>query len=263
MTETPRNDSEDFLFGGGAKSASFLTISDAHVGVIVEEPTRVQACDYKTGDPKFWPAKGGQVQGDPVMQLRVTIQTDERVDADDDGRRAIYVSGARKPESQSKLAATIAAVKAAGAAGLKVGGRFGLQYVADGTKPADGGSPPKMYRAIYEPPETQADAFLADPPFLGQASLPIQVPPPAPAPTAPVQSPWPATQPAQASVAAFPAGPVAQPATVQGVRTREEALRLAAQLKLLGQPDAVILQVYPEVTAQEVANLPTSNEPPF
>lgn len=257
MTETPRNDSEDFLFGGGAKSASFLTIGDAHVGVIVEEPTRVQARDYKTGDPKFWPAKGGQVQGDPVMQLRVTIQTDERVDADDDGRRAIYVGGARKPESQSKLAATIAAVKAAGAAGLKVGGRFGLQYVADGTKPADGGSPPKMYRAIYEPPATQADAFLAaDAPFPGQAALPIQIP-------APVQSPWPTTQPAQASVAAFPAGPVAQPATVQGVRTREEALRLAAQLKLLGQPDAVILQVYPEVTAQEVANLPTSNEPPF
>jgi hypothetical protein len=47
----------------------------------------------KTGEPKFWPS------GDPMYQVIVTVQTQERDPSiqDDDGKRRLFIKG-RNPD---------------------------------------------------------------------------------------------------------------------------------------------------------------------
>lgn len=136
---------DDFLMSGGVKSVSFLEIGRTVTGTIAREPEVRQQTDFDSGKPKFYE------NGDPMMQLTVVLQTNERDAADpkDDGLRTVYV------KSQMK-GAVRDAVRQAGAPGLKVGGTLTVTYVANGVPKRAGGKPPKQYTATYQPPTANA-----------------------------------------------------------------------------------------------------------
>lgn len=134
---------EDFLMGGGRRSASFAGSAPITVsGVITAEPKTTQQRDITSGEPKFW-----KDTEDPMMQLEVPLQTDQREDDEDDGIRTLFVFG-------NKQKALRDAVKAAGAKKLEVGGKVTMTYYADDeTKQVGKGmNKPKLYRATYEAP---------------------------------------------------------------------------------------------------------------
>jgi hypothetical protein len=137
------------LLSGGEKipGARFDKVGDSVTGTIVSAEAR-QTTDIQTGQPEVWP------QGDPKMQVVITLQTDQR-DPEiegDDGRRRLY---AKKPSAM--LTAIIAAL-----AGnrLEVGGRLAVQHT--GTEPAStrGFNDKKLYAAAYQPPAVNAAADL-------------------------------------------------------------------------------------------------------
>ena len=109
-------DPNAFLMGGGAKSAKFDNEGDKVVGTILDMQVKQQT-DIKTGAPRTWD------NGDPMMQLVVTLQTDARDDEDDDGQRTLYVKGQMQRAVQD-------AVRKAGARGLAEGGRLGVKFVS-------------------------------------------------------------------------------------------------------------------------------------
>ena len=142
---------DDFLFGGGSKSAKFDNVGDTISGVI--ESTEVkQQTDIGSGAGLTWD------NGDPRMQLVVGIKTDQHDDDDDDGKRTIYVKGSKKPGSQSLHDAVAQAVRAAGAKGIEAGGTISVTFV--GTEPAAtrGFNDRKKYSATYAAPDKAAQS---------------------------------------------------------------------------------------------------------
>lgn len=137
---------DDFLMGGGgAPSAKFPTPGTTVGGRITEKPTVEQQRDIKTGEKKFWN------DGNPMMQLVVTVQTDLRdpeID-EDDGRRRLFVKGQMKQ-------AIADAVRTTGARGLEIGGTLTVTYTHDGQVTQRGFSAPKQYRAEYVAAATNA-----------------------------------------------------------------------------------------------------------
>ncbi|ODA69250.1 hypothetical protein [Streptomyces sp. AVP053U2] len=169
-------DANSFLMGGsGAPTAKFPTPGTTIGGRITEPPKVEQQRDIQSGEAKFWS------DGNPMMQLVVTVQTDQRDPAieDDDGRRRIFVKGQMKN-------AVADAVRQAGAKGLEVGGTLHVRYTHDGEQTKRGFSAPKQYAAKYTP--AAASELAATP-----AAAPT--PPPGPAGTS---DPW--------NTAAAPAG---------------------------------------------------------
>ncbi|MEE1818004.1 hypothetical protein PUR59_23655 [Streptomyces sp. SP18ES09] len=162
---------DDFLMGGGgAPTAKFPAPGTVVSGRITEKPTVEQQRDIQSGEQKFWP------DGNPMMQLVVTIQTEERdptID-EDDGRRRLFVKGVMKN-------AVADAVRMAGARGLEVGGTLAVTYTHDGQAKQRGFSPPKQYTATYT---AAAQAALHTPdPGTAPAPVPQQyTPPPAATP---------------------------------------------------------------------------------
>lgn len=160
-------DANSFLMGGGgAPTAKFPTPGTTIGGRITEQPKVEQQRDIQSGEQKFWS------NGDPMMQLVVTIQTDERDPSleDDDGRRRIFVKGQMKN-------AVADAVRQAGAKGLEVGGTLHVRYTHDGEQTKRGFSAPKQYAAKY----------------VAAATSELAATPPAPAPAAaaaPAGDPW-------------------------------------------------------------------------
>ncbi|MGW2582976.1 hypothetical protein ACWCYZ_16845 [Streptomyces virginiae] len=137
---------DDFLMGGGgAPTAKFPTAGITIGGRVTERPTVEQQRDIKTGEKKFWS------DGNPMMQLVVTVQTEQRDPAieDDDGRRRLFVKGQLKN-------AIADAVRMTGARGLEVGGTLAVTYTHDGTPSGPGMSPPKQYTARYTAAATAA-----------------------------------------------------------------------------------------------------------
>ncbi|MFC8985147.1 hypothetical protein [Streptomyces sp. NPDC057115] len=134
-------DANSFLMGGGgAPTAKFPTPGTTVGGRITETPKVEQQRDIQSGEQKFWS------NGDPMMQLVVTVQTEQRDPAieDDDGRRRIFVKGQMKN-------AVADAVRQAGAKGLEVGGTLHVRYTHDGEQTKRGFSAPKQYAAKYVP----------------------------------------------------------------------------------------------------------------
>lgn len=127
----------DLLTRSGAPSAKFPTIGTTCKGTVLGAE-KTQQTDIK-GTPKFWD------NGDPMYQVVVTLQTDERDPAidDDNGERRVFVKG-------QMLTAVKGALKAAGASGLEIGGTLAVRYESDGT-PKPGQSAPKQYVAQYQP----------------------------------------------------------------------------------------------------------------
>ncbi len=177
------NAANDLLMGGGIKSAKFDNLGDTAIGTIVDEPKAVQMTKYQSTELDFWPS------GDPKMQIVVTIQTDQRDDAQDDGRRRLHIPPRMMPPVRE-------AIQAKGAKGLAIGGRIAVQWFA-GTGQGEGN--PKQYRAEYAPPAVDPGSLLA-------SSAPAAAPA---VPAAPMLSPTPAAAPADpwASSPAQPAWP--------------------------------------------------------
>lgn len=130
------------LLMGGGKSFSFETIGDKVSGTVVAAEA-AQQTDIKTGEPKTWK------DGNPMMQVIVTLQTDLAEEPGDDGQRKVYLKGS-KPDTS--MGAVRAAVRAAGASGLDEGGKLQLAYTGDGEVTERGYNPPKRYAAKYEAP---------------------------------------------------------------------------------------------------------------
>lgn len=134
---TDNMDPNAFLMGGGAKSASFKNIGDMVQGTILSVATRQQT------EP------GGKLKtyddGNPMMQLVVTVLTDDHEDEDDDGLRALYVKGQMR-------AALRAAVLKAGEHGIAEGGEIAVRFTAEEPAKTKGFSPTKVYRVGYRPP---------------------------------------------------------------------------------------------------------------
>lgn len=161
MTSTT---AEQFLLGGGGKSAKFETVGTTVTGTIAAPPQVRQQTDMTSGAPLTWD------NGDPKMQLVVQLQTSERLDGDDDGIRNLYVKGSKDPASKSLHAAVAGAVQAAGAKGLEVGGTLTVQYTGDGVSKTRGFNPPKQYAASYKAPD--AAGFLGTDQPAAQPSQP-------------------------------------------------------------------------------------------
>lgn len=129
----------DFLLAGGIPACKFPEIGTTVKGTITASEV-AQQTDYATGVPKTWD------NGEPMMQVIVTLQTDDRdasVDGDS-GLRKLYVRG-------QMLHAVREALKQAQAK-LEVGGTLAVQYASDKPSEKRGFNPAKQYVAQYKPP---------------------------------------------------------------------------------------------------------------
>lgn len=133
------------LLESGGKTAKFPTVNTTVKGKVVAAKSQ-QATEYGTGKPKTYD------NGDPVMEVVITLQTDERDpdDATDDGRRTLYASGRMKK-------AISEAIQRSGQK-LAEGGTLAVKYTGDGEPKSPGMNPPKLYRAEYQPPAPSAIA---------------------------------------------------------------------------------------------------------
>lgn len=142
--------------GGGSGKSWSPEVGDKISGVIIGI-TREQQTDFQTGAPLSWS------NGDPRMQTVVELQTDERVDDDDDGVRSLWLKGGKNFEAASgsghsgEVALAMAA-KEAGADSIDEGAR--LQVVCSGlAKPTTRGfQPAKLYSMKYEAPKASVSA---------------------------------------------------------------------------------------------------------
>lgn len=144
MTLT-NNDAYGLLLGGGgAPSAKWPNVGDVVRGTITSEPEAKQATDMQ-GNPKTWD------DGNPIMEVVITIQTDERDPSieDDDGKRRLFLGG-------NKLKAVREAIKESGHTGSIVGGTLAIQYTGDGTAKQRGFNPPKLFTAKFKAPAVKA-----------------------------------------------------------------------------------------------------------
>jgi hypothetical protein len=153
----------EWLLSTGIRSASFQNVGDSVVGFIVHQPEVQQQRDFETGEPKFWS------DGNPMMQLRVVLQTEVRdpEDPEDSGERALYVRG-------NMQRAVAQAVRQAGAKGLEVGGKLLIKYSGDGKATRRGLNAPKLYEARYRQPSPEATR-VPEPPNGQQPAEPAAV----------------------------------------------------------------------------------------
>lgn len=142
-------DVNSFLMGGGARSAKFEDEGTVVVGYITHSEVRQQT-DLKSGAPLTWE------NGDPRMQLIITLETESRDDDDDDGLRTLYVRGQMQK-------AVSEAVRKSGERGITNGGKLGVKFVSTAAPKTKGFNGAKQYTAKYVPPVTQVDSFDDEP----------------------------------------------------------------------------------------------------
>lgn len=137
---------EDLIHGDSAPYVKFNNIGDSVTGKVVKATPR-QAVDFKTGEPKFFK------NGDPIMELVITLKTDLRDPSidDDDGTRVLYAGN-------RMLKAIKAAVREHGKGTKIVGGT--LAVVHNDTEDSGGAFPTKLYEASFKPGATGADQLL-------------------------------------------------------------------------------------------------------
>jgi hypothetical protein len=141
-------DPNDFLLSTGIPSFKFENHGDTAKGTIVSLDMQQQR-DFNSGLPLTWD------NGDPKMQLRIVLETDQHDNDQDNGQRAIYVKGQLQQAVRD-------AIKTAGAQKIEVGGTLAVRYDSDGEPPKKGLNAPKQYRAKYEPPAPGITAVDAD-----------------------------------------------------------------------------------------------------
>ena len=149
------SDVNDFLFGGGGKAAKFEALGDMVSGTITDCKISQQT-SMEDNTPLTWS------DGSPRMQLVVTLQTDEKVDGEDDGVRRIYAKGGNfevaEGSGKSMKDAIGEAVKAAGAKSLEEGAKLSVAHTGLAKKVNRGYSAAKLYKAKYEAPKASVAA---------------------------------------------------------------------------------------------------------
>ena len=136
-------DVNSFLMGGGARSAKFENEGDVVIGYITNSEVRQQT-DMKTGVALTWD------NGDPRMQLIITLETESRDDDDDDGLRTLYVRG----QMQKAVAE---AIRKVGERGLSNGGKLAVKFMSTAAPKTKGFNGAKQYVAKYEAPVTRIE----------------------------------------------------------------------------------------------------------
>jgi pyruvate/2-oxoglutarate dehydrogenase complex dihydrolipoamide acyltransferase (E2) component len=197
MTTPP---SSKDLINGAAKAFKFDAIGTVAQGTVVNWVVK-QVTKMGSGELEFFPS------GDPKWQIIVTLQTTMREDADDDGRRALYVKSFMFKAVKDAIAAT-------GAEDFEQGGYLTVVHTELG-QPEKGMSPPKLFSAEYKRPSAQLLAGQAPAPQYAQ-QVPAQAAPQYAQQAAPQQqyAPPPAQAPAPAPAPAA-ASPVAAPSPEQ------------------------------------------------
>lgn len=151
-TRTPAVD--DFLLCGSAGKSAFAkddAVGTTVTGVIIGTEVHQQA-DIKDGTPLVWE------NGDPHMQLVVSLQNDPRCGAEDNGCRALYVKGSKTPRSKSLHDAVRAAVQEVGVKGIEVAGS---PTVAVATPAPAVAAAPAPVLAVTVAPDAESPAYKA------------------------------------------------------------------------------------------------------
>lgn len=180
---------------GGSKSAftSDSLPGDTITGTVVSVDYK-QVNDFNTGDPAFFPS------GDPKMQFVIVIQTDQRDDEDDDGRRTIYI-----PAWGSKKQALVDAMRAEGMRKASEAFATGNVFTATFVEELQKQNPQTRarYREKVYTYRIQRGSLAAADRDVDPWATTAQ---PAPAPAAPAAAPAPA--PAAPQAPAMQAGPI-------------------------------------------------------
>lgn len=145
--------SDDFM-GEKFKSFVFENVGDSITGTVMKPPEKLQQTDINTGALKTWD------DGKPKWYFRVTLATDLRDPTNpfDDGVRTLALSWKR-------LDAVRAAVRAAGAENIEVGGKLWLRFdgYEDKTQAKYKANPAMVdWSAKYKPPVESAE-FMDSP----------------------------------------------------------------------------------------------------
>lgn len=135
-------DPNDLLLGAGIASVKFPTFGTTVKGTVLHSEV-TQQTDINN-NKLTWD------NGDPRMQVVITLQTDERDPAveDDNGQRKLYV----KPQMQKAIGDALRAVGAK----LEVGGTLAVRYESDAPPKQKGHNGAKQFVAQYQPPSQQA-----------------------------------------------------------------------------------------------------------
>ena len=144
------------------KFAKFLQPGATAAGVITEISDQKQATKFNR-DPKakreldFWPS------GDPVMEVWITLQTQERdpQDPEDTGLRVVVVTVNQKAGGQ--LAAIMDACEAVGAETPLPGGFLAITFTGFDPNSENAQNPRKLYAANYQAPAPGGGAFQQPP----------------------------------------------------------------------------------------------------
>ena len=218
---------------GGSKSAftSDSLPGDTITGAVVSVDYK-QVNDFNTGEPAYFPS------GDPKMQFVIVIQTDQRDDEDDDGRRTIYI-----PAWGSKKQALVDAMRAEGmrkaSEAFATGNIFTATFVEELQK--QNPQTRARYREKVYTYRIQRGALAAadrdvDP---WATTQPAQAPAPAPAPAAPA-APAPQAAAAPAPTPAAPQAPAQQAGPIELIRAGLDDQQIATAT---GLPAATIASI--------------------
>lgn len=225
------------LFESSSKGVKFDTVGASITGVVKSAPRERQQTKYGTQEPDFWP------NGDPKMQILVDLQTDQRVDPNDDGERTLYVASPKMRKAIGE------AIRAANASDILPGGTLTVTFIGNDPASKNPANPAKLYQAQYTAPTS---GFVQPQP----AAQPAQQAPqqayvpqgqPAGAPTfQSAQAPLPATpQPVQQAPA-----PQVQPGGMT-----EDQMGKIAQLRAAGIDDGTIATAV-GVSSEQLAAIP-------
>lgn len=139
----------DFLNQTGAKAFPFNNVGDSVSGTVAAANVRQQT-DINTGEPKFFS------NGNPMMVLVITLQTELRDDDDDDGLRTFWARGGKYTVANGTGTASLVAVKdalrKAGAKEPEIGATMTVTYSGNGVAATRGFSAPKLYTVDYASP---------------------------------------------------------------------------------------------------------------
>lgn len=220
---------------GGSKSAftSDSLPGDTITGAVVSVDYK-QVNDFNTGEPAYFPS------GDPKMQFVIVIQTDQRDDEDDDGRRTIYI-----PAWGSKKQALVDAMRAEGmrkaSEAFATGNIFTATFVEELQK--QNPQTRARYREKVYTYRIQRGSLAAadrdvDPWATTQAPAPqATTPAPQPAPAAPAPAP---AAPAPAPAPAAPQAPAPQAGPIELIRAGLDDQQIATAT---GLPAATIASI--------------------
>lgn len=160
----PAQNADTGSFFGGAATLSFAdpaTKGQARGGVVISKEV-TQRTNMQSGRPEFWQ------NGQPKMQLAVVLQTAERADPQDDGKRTLYIKS-------HMVKAVKTALQQAGVSDLEIGGLLLVAWVDDQPSKTPGFGAAKLFAAQYQ----RAGQFDPSPYQQGQPGGPRVAPAPA------------------------------------------------------------------------------------